>query len=131
MIGGLAELVLVVRDVDASVRFYRDLVGLELEREHNEQWAWFLMPDGSRLACTLGPLLFEEHSPRTDLPEGARLGGPTHFALRCDDPEPALARLRDAGIEVHGPTEFAWMGARSWYVYDPDGNLAELWMPLE
>ena len=130
MIGGLAELVLVVRDVGVSVRFYRDLIGLELEREHNEDWAWFRMPDGSRLACTRATLLFSEHSPRTDLPEKARLGGPIHFALKCDDPEPALKRIRDAGIEIHGPTEFEWMNARSWYIYDPDGNLAELWMPL-
>lgn len=130
MIGGLAELVLVVRDVRASVAFYRDLLGLELEREHNDDWAWFRMPDGSRLACTRATLLFSEHSPRTDLPEGKRLAGPVHFALRCEEPAPALERLKDAGIEVHGPTEFAWMGARSWYAYDPDGNLAELWVPI-
>ncbi len=129
MIGGLCELVLVVNDVHASVRFYRDLLGLELEKEHNDDWAWFRMPDGSRLACTRATLLFSEHSPRTDLPQHARLAGPTHFALRTDDPEPAIERLKEAGVTVHGPTHFDWMHATSWYAYDPDGNLAELWLP--
>jgi catechol 2,3-dioxygenase-like lactoylglutathione lyase family enzyme len=30
---------------------------------------------------------------------------------------------------VYGPTEFEWMKARSYYFYDPDGNLLEFWSP--
>jgi len=38
---GLAELVLIVEDVLASARFYEDVVGLTLENEPSDEWAWF------------------------------------------------------------------------------------------
>lgn len=130
MINGIAEVVLVVRDVGAGVAFYRDLIGLVPEKEPNEAWAWFLMGDPAtpqRLALTAGPLLFEEHSPRPP----AERWGPVHFALRTTRAEAlaAVARLEGAGVAVHGPTRFGWMRSESWYAYDPDGNLAELWVP--
>jgi hypothetical protein len=39
--------------------------------------------------------------------------------------------VRSAGVEVYGPVELDWMGARSYYFYDPDANLLELWSPEE
>ena len=38
---GLAEIILIVKDVKAAARFYRDVVGLVPETDANEQWAWF------------------------------------------------------------------------------------------
>jgi catechol 2,3-dioxygenase-like lactoylglutathione lyase family enzyme len=72
-----------------------------------------------------GPLLFEEHSP---LPAGERFGR-VHFAFDVPRAEldGAVARVRAAGIDVHGPVDFDWMQARSYYFYDPDGNLLEFW----
>ena len=130
---GLAELVLVVEAIAPSVAFYRDGFGMVLEKPADESWAWFRMGDGSRLGLTTGTLLFEEASPRVELPMGRRLGGPVHFAVSMDAEEGRAARERLAamGVAVHGPTEFAWMGARSWYAYDPSGNLAEIWVALE
>jgi catechol 2,3-dioxygenase-like lactoylglutathione lyase family enzyme len=127
---GIAEIVLVVPDVLAAARFYRDVVGLAPDGEPNERWAWFFTGDGGsakRLAMAKGPLLFEEHSP---LPEGERWGR-VHFALhvpreRLDD---ALANVRAHGVEVHGPVHFDWMRASGHYFYDPHGNLVELWSP--
>ena len=127
---GIAELVLVVKDVTRATAFYRDVVGLTLQREPSDAWAWFIMgpPDRpQRLALHKGSLLFEEHSPR---PEGKRWG-PVHFAFQVDPdklPE-MLDRLRAAGVPIHGPTYFEWMNADSYYFYDPDDNLAEFWCP--
>jgi len=42
---GLAELVLIVEDVLASARFYEDVVGLTLENEPSDEWAWFWAGD--------------------------------------------------------------------------------------
>ena len=100
------------------------------------------MPGGGRggereatqyLALTTGPLLFEERSPRVDLPEGARLAGPVHFAFCVPRAglDAVLERAADAGVEVRGPLDMEWMGAESRYLYDPDGNLAELWTPVD
>jgi catechol 2,3-dioxygenase-like lactoylglutathione lyase family enzyme len=127
---GLAELVLIVEDVPASARFYEDVVGLTPEHEASDEWAWFWAgKEGvpQRIALHRGPLLFEEHSP---YPEGERFGR-VHFALVVarGELDAAVDRVRSAGNEVYGPTEFEWMKARSYYFYDLDGNLLEFWSP--
>jgi catechol 2,3-dioxygenase-like lactoylglutathione lyase family enzyme len=127
---GLAELVLVVADVPASASFYRDVVGLTPENEPSDEWAWFWAgKEGARqrIALHRGSLLFEEHSP---YPEGERFGH-VHFAFEVarDELDAAVDRVRKAGVEVHGPIEFEWTEAKSYYFYDPDGNLLEFWSP--
>lgn len=125
---GLCELVLVVRDVAASARFYRDVVGLVPDGEADEAWAWFWAgePGGrQRLAVTNRTLLFEEHSPH---PRGRRFGQ-VHFALEVPRERLAAAveHVRRHGVEVFGPMRFDWMKAEAYYFYDPDGNLVEFW----
>ena len=127
---GLAELVLIVADVPASARFYKDVVGLTPEHEASDEWAWFWAgKEGARQRVALhrGSLLFEEHSP---YPEGKRFGS-VHFAFEVarDELDAAVDRVRKAGVEVHGPIEFEWMQAKSYYFYDLDGNLLEFWSP--
>jgi catechol 2,3-dioxygenase-like lactoylglutathione lyase family enzyme len=127
---GLSELVLIVEHVPTAARFYEDVVGLQLEHETGGEWAWFWAgPEGAkqRLALHRGKLLFEEHSPS---PAGERFGR-VHFAFEVapEDVEASVERVRAAGVEVYGPVEFEWMNARSWYFYDPDGNLLEFWSP--
>jgi catechol-2,3-dioxygenase len=39
--------------------------------------------------------------------------------------------LQTVGVTVYGPVRLGWMAADSLYVYDPDGNLVELWSPDE
>ena len=38
---GISELVLVVKDVLSSARFYEEVVGLMPEKEVDDEWAWF------------------------------------------------------------------------------------------
>ncbi len=123
---GLAEIVLVVSDVERSARFYGEVVGLTPETPAGDGWAWFWAGEPGRmqrLALRNGPLLFEEHSP---LPEGERWGR-VHYAFRV--PRERLAdavdNVRRQGVEVYGPVRFDWMSADSYYFYDPDGNLLE------
>jgi catechol 2,3-dioxygenase-like lactoylglutathione lyase family enzyme len=106
------------------------VVGLEPEHETSDEWAWFWAGrpgTPQRIALHRGPLLFEEHSPA---PEGERFGT-VHFALEVarEGLEEAVQRVKKAGVDVYGPTEFEWMKARSYYFYDPDGNLLEFWSP--
>jgi catechol 2,3-dioxygenase-like lactoylglutathione lyase family enzyme len=127
---GFAELVLIVADVPASTRFYEDVVGLTLEHEPSDEWAWFWAGEPGapqRIALHRGSLLFEEHSP---FPEGHRFGT-VHFALAVarEGLNEAVQRVESAGVEVYGPVDFDWMRARSYYFYDLDGNLLEFWSP--
>ena len=127
---GLAELVLIVEDVQRAADFYEHVVGLELEHRTGDEWAWFWAGrpgETQRLALHNGPLLFEEHSP---FPEGERFGR-VHYAfdVAAEDLAVAVDRVRSAGVQVHGPVELDWMNAQSYYFYDPDGNLLEFWSP--
>ena len=127
---GLAELVLIVEDVPKASRFYQDVVGLTLEHETSDEWAWFWAGEpgnAQRIALHRGTLLFEEHSP---FPEGHRFGT-VHFAFEIarTELEEAVQRVKKAGVDVYGPVDFDWMSARSYYFYDPDGNLLEFWSP--
>jgi len=127
---GLAEIVLIVKDVLVSARFYEDVVGLKPESEVSDEWAWFWAGEEGtqqRVALHRGPLLFEEHSP---FPEGERFGR-VHFAFEVarDELDAAVGRVRSAGVEMYGPVELEWMNAQSHYFYDPDGNLLEFWSP--
>ena len=127
---GLAELVLIVEDVPAATRFYRDVVGLTLESEPSDDWAWFWAGrpgDPQRVALHRGSLLFEDQSP---FPDGERWG-PVHFAFEIprDELDQALERVRSGGVDIYGPVDFDWMQARAHYFYDLDGNLLEFWSP--
>ena len=127
---GLCDLVIVVRDLQDSIRFYRDLLGLEPAAPPGDQWAWFYsgaVGTSPRFALTTATLLFEEHS---SLPEGARFG-PSHYAFKAhrEDLPTIVQRMEQAGVTVHGPQRLDWMLAEAHYMHDPDDNLVELWTP--
>ncbi len=127
---GLAEIVLIVKDVQASARFYREVVGLTPESEPDDTWAWFWagpVGQAQRVAVHKGSLLFEGQSP---LPAGERWGQ-VHYAFTVprEKLEMAVAHVRRQGVEVYGPVSFEWMEALAYYFYDPDGNLLEFWSP--
>jgi len=118
---GLSELILRVRDVPRAVAFYRDVVGLVVERTPSPQWAWMwtgTAGDLPRLGLTSKPLSFG----------AAHTGGPAHFAFavaRERIPEEKV-RLESLGIEVEGPITFEAWRADSIYFSDPDDNRVEL-----
>jgi catechol 2,3-dioxygenase-like lactoylglutathione lyase family enzyme len=118
---GLSELILRVRDVPRSVSFYRDVVGLAVERTPSADWAWLWTGapgDLPRLGLTSKPLSFG----------AAHTGGPAHFAIavpRADIPA-EKARLESLGVEVEGPITFEFWHADSTYFSDPDDNRVEL-----
>ena len=127
---GLAEIVLIVKDVRAAARFYRDIVGLMPESEADDSWAWFWAGQPGqprRVALHKGTLLFEDQSP---LPIGERWGQ-VHYAFHVPRERLATAveHVRSQDVEVYGPVHFDWMKASSYYFYDPDGNLLEFWSP--
>ncbi len=121
---GLAEIVLIVKDVKASARFYREVVGLMPATDADDEWAWFWAgPPGEaqRVALHTGALLFEDQSP----PPGGERWGPVHYALQVppDKLQAAVDHVRGKGVEVYGPVTFNWMKATSYYFYDLDSNL--------
>ena len=118
---GLSELILRVRDVPRAVAFYRDVVGLAVERVPSPTWAWLWTGRAGalpRLGLTSEPLSFG----------AAHCGGPAHFAIavaRAAIPA-EKARLEALGVAVEGPVRFESWRADSIYFSDVDDHRVEL-----
>jgi len=125
-IRSISELALWVRDLERAVAFYRDGLGfavIEIDPGRNA-----FLRSGDFLL-----VLFVPDDPGTPLAREylARFGGPRgqvyHVAFRLD-PERLdgfCAALRERGLEVRGPVDFA-TGRRSYFVEDLDEHTLEL-----
>ena len=102
----LVEVVVYVRDMERAIGFYRDTLGLEVERE--SAW-WTTFRTG---ACTLALHATDDRTPGTAEPD------PT---FRVADLDAEQARLRGAGGEV-GEIREPVQGVRVFDTRDPDGN---------
>ena len=116
---GVSELVLEVVDLEASERFYADVLGLPVvERWPDREAIWVMAGDRTRIGLW---------RPQVGL-QGGRGGVHVHFAMHiaADRYDAAAAHLRaqgqDVREEVFGPDH-----GRALYVDDPDGNVVELW----
>src|SRR5512132_2772742 len=111
---GVSELVLEVVDLEASERFYSELLGLPVvDRWPDREAIWVMAGERTRIGLW---------RPQVGL-FGSRGGLHVHFAMNIadEDYEAAVERLRSKGLEVR---ETAFEGAgRAAYVNDPDGNL--------
>jgi len=118
-VSGISELVLEVDDLEASRRFYRDVLGFEetLYGEGAEGRYWYLVGDTARLG------LWTEQVGLA----GGRGGTHVHYAFHLEDAEidRIKERIEAAGAEVEGPIQLG--PGRAVYVTDPDGNVVEFW----
>jgi catechol 2,3-dioxygenase-like lactoylglutathione lyase family enzyme len=115
---GVNELVLEVVDLEASERFYAEILGLPVvDRWPDREAVWVMAGGRTRIGLW---------RPQVGL-FGSRGGLHVHFAMHIaeEDYDAAVERLRSLGQEVE-ETVFEGAG-RSVYVNDPDGNLVELW----
>ena len=115
---GVSELVLEVVDLEASERFYAEVLGLPVvERWPDRDAIWVMAGDRTRIGLW---------KPQVGL-MGGRGGLHVHFAMHIAeaDYEGAVKRLRSLGQEVE-EMDFGGAG-RAAYVDDPDGNVVELW----
>jgi lactoylglutathione lyase len=123
-IRGLFEAHLTVRDLDRSISFYRDVLGLPLAHvitERKVAFFWVPTPDKAMLGLwSIGTS-----------PLGMRLH--IAFDVALEHVIASVAKLRAAGLTplspnhepVDEPTVLAWMPAASVYFDDPDGHSLE------
>jgi lactoylglutathione lyase len=116
----LGYVILFVEDLERSVGFYRDVIGLPFKLrgdgyvEFTTQGARFGLYDRNRLGELTGQ--------GTDAPRHP--GGEVVFLVEDVDAE--AMRLRGAGATIlKGPVDRAW-GHRTLHVEDPDGFVVEL-----
>ena len=117
----LYHLVLTVSDIDRSVAFYRDVLGMEL-----------VTFGGGRKALAFGRSKINLHEVGKEFEPKARrpVAGSADICLITDDRlEDVRAELDAHGVTVEeGPVERTGAAGRlvSVYIRDPDGNLVEI-----
>lgn len=111
-----------VSNMDASIRFYTEALGLRLlfrsvNQEHQEEYA-FLELDGGNLE------LIQQLDAPFEIPKIAPPYCP-HLALTTDDMGKTLQVIKEKDVPiVRGPLEIP--GEEQWiYVSDPDNNIIE------
>jgi catechol 2,3-dioxygenase-like lactoylglutathione lyase family enzyme len=107
-----------VKDRRASLKFYRDLLGLEVipSMVESPNIVWMRMADGTMLHLI---------EPREGTPPPAAPAGAYHTAFEVDDFDGAYRALQEAGLEIEPPHE-RLDGQRAMFIRDPDGNRVEI-----
>jgi len=124
---GMDHIVLNVADVERSVAFYRDVLGLGIERLEEWRARSIGFPSVRISADTLIDLVqVQDAAARAD-----RVTNLNHFCLVIADEalEPVAEHLRGRGVDVYTGPARRW-GAHgngvSVYFRDPDGNEIEV-----
>ena len=126
-IRGLAEVVLAVRNLEASIAFYRDVLGLEVISPEDFKGPAFLQAGGGR-AYVANMIVLAPMKP--DTPPYAKPQSLHHIGLEVDAAsfDAEVARLQGLGLEVRSG-KHPLFPSRTVYVTDPDGNEVELISP--
>jgi lactoylglutathione lyase len=114
VVSGISVIYLYVSDLERSLGFYRDLLGLPLAAEDGD-WAEAPLPSGLRFAL---------HTAHGDEQLGS---GTVRINLEVDDVDAEADRLRRAGVSVGDVIREDWGSACE--IVDPDGYRLELYEP--
>jgi predicted enzyme related to lactoylglutathione lyase len=112
MIGKLTTIVLIVKDMDRSVAFYRDVVGLDVEM-HTPYWS----------PLSAGNVSLGLH-PESEHVKVAPTAGCT-FGFEVDDILRTVQELKEKGVKMQKEPkheDFGWLAIFS----DPDGYAVQL-----
>ncbi len=130
MIKGLYETHLFVENLERSIDFYKNVLGLEqcyFDKERNAVFFWIGKPKEAMLG------LWEK--PKAEIQK-------RHFAFRCDKEdilEKSILFFKSRNLQPYNflkdgterPMVFAWMPAIAIYFNDPDGHYLEFISILE
>jgi uncharacterized glyoxalase superfamily protein PhnB len=119
---------IVVSDLERAMVFY-GLLGLDFPDEP-EGHVETTLPGGGRLMLDTEELI-RSFDPDWEPPTEA---GRIALAFLCDSPaevDAMFTRLADAGFATKTPPWDAFWGQRYATIYDPDGNVVDLFAPLE
>jgi glyoxylase I family protein len=129
---GFSHVCIAVSDAEASLRFYRDLLGLdvffdvELEGPPMEVVTGEVGASGRMIGGMLGGTVVEllEFAHRSFAQRTENMLGYTNISLSVRDIDAALAAITAAGIQPEQqPVEIG--GVRMFFIRDPDGTPIE------
>lgn len=119
---------LVASDIKATLAFYR-LLGLDFPTEDDGPYVEVATRGGLRISIN-DLTMIKSMEPDWIQPVGQRIG----LAFLCDGPagvDAKYAEMLSAGHPSHKAPWDAFWGQRYAQVVDPDGNIVDLFAPLE
>ncbi len=139
MITGISHVGISVANLERSIGFYRDVLGMQVIQEVRMRGANYdaIMglegTEGRIAVLRTGNLEIEllefQRPPSRPLEPGRHVSdqGISHFAVHVEDLDGLHGRLKAAGVHVHSaPVYFASCATTALYFCDPDGNYIEL-----
>jgi catechol 2,3-dioxygenase-like lactoylglutathione lyase family enzyme len=127
MEGRISIITLGVSDLDRSIKFYKEGMGLETSAEYGAEIAFFKTA-GTCLALYPLDKLAEEFPDRA-VSIGNAQGSPVtlaHNTRSKEEVEQVLAQAEAAGGTIVKPAQLVFWGGFSGYFQDPDGHLWEV-----
>jgi uncharacterized glyoxalase superfamily protein PhnB len=121
---------MVVRDMAAALGFYR-LLGLDIPSNvEGEPFVEVTTPNGYRISWNTLAMIKGIYPDWVDEPIGQRIS----LAFKCDSPagvDALYRRIAESGYAGHKEPWDAFWGQRYAVVVDPDGNMVDLFAPLQ
>ncbi len=108
----------VVTDVERSLRFYHDILGLEIAEARTNFVLFengFAIHDGASLTASVNALSDESRI----------LNGPAAYYFEASDLDQEYGRLVPLVTILHGIRRLDW-GGRVFRILDPDGHVLEI-----
>ena len=106
-----------VKDLDASVKFYKNLFGFVIKQEENENKidvpSKFIGNDSIKLC------LYE-------VPDMTPEGGIVHFGFNVENFDEIISKCNELGVEILYGGVVNWEKSKSVYIIDPSGYELEL-----
>ena len=121
----LDHVTLIVKDLEASRRFYCDLLGMEqIDRPRFSFGGSWFQAGNAQIHLILE---HDQSGPSgentADLRKSSRN---RHFAFEVDDGLATAAKLKELGVPIFSGPQFRPDGAVQVFVTDPDGHVVEL-----
>lgn len=113
-----------VKDVEASIKFYTESLGFELKQQFGPAMA-IIAKDGLTLWLAGPPSSAAQAMPDGRKPEP---GGWNRFVLQVDDLAGLVGKLRSQGVRFRNET-VKGPGGSQILCEDPSGNVIELFQP--
>ena len=119
------HITLVVKDLERSEKFYRDVLGMEpiARPGFGFPGLWFQSGTTQIHMNVAGEEAGSAGLPKCD---GSSTSRGFHFAYEVDDCDQAAAVLQDNGIPIAVGPKTRPDGPRQLYIYDPDNHLVEI-----
>ena len=144
----LRRATLIVRDIDVSIRFYRDVLGFSVWLDNRGKVGPSSLPSDAPIGAPsrfvimkgkhpwvgmIGLLQYGNAQEPTEAP-AKLVPGDVVLMIETDELDAAFVRMKAAGTQILRPIETARVtgaGGRNWtasfvFAFDPDGHLIEL-----